>query len=182
MTETPTRLWSRSAGFTEDRFVHAETVEAAEGGEGVILPLDAFLALGEDAAIGNRLLGVSVRAGEKIDPLLPHLERLAVIALDYPAFNDGRSSSKAAMLRGRHGYAGELRAFGDILIDQVPLLMRCGFDTLEVSHALTIARLEQGVSFDTGRYYQPGIGTLPATGPASGPAAGGFAWRRIPAA
>lgn len=178
MTQTSTRLWDRNDGFIADRFIHAETLEAARDTEGVILPLDAFLALGEDALSGNRPLGVSIKAGEKIDPLLPHFDRLAAIALNYPAFNDGRSSSKAAVLRGRLAFAGELRAFGDVLIDQVPLLMRCGFDTLEISHPLTIARLEEGVSFDPGRYYQPGIGSLPEAGPATG----GFAWRRIPAA
>jgi len=178
MTQTSTRLWKRNDGFVADRFAHGETLEAARDTEGVILPLEVFLASSEAALSGNRPVGVSLKAGEKIDPLLPHLDRLAVIALNYPAFNDGRSSSKAAILRGRHGFAGELRAFGDVLVDQVPFLLRCGYDTLEVSHPLTITRLEKGVSFDPGRYYQPGTGSLPATGPA----AGRFAWRRVPAA
>jgi uncharacterized protein (DUF934 family) len=114
-----------------------------------------------------------VKPGEAIDALLPRLDRIASVALAFPAFSDGRSSSKAAVLRGRHRFAGELRAFGDILIDQVPFLLRCGFDTLEVSHPLTIRRLEEGVSFDPRLHYQPGIGSTPADG--------GFAWRRVSA-
>jgi uncharacterized protein (DUF934 family) len=173
MSDTNARLWSRRDGFVADRFVHGTTPDDAGNHVGVILPLDDFLALDPEALAG-RTIGVSVKPGQPIEPLLPHLGRIAVVALHYPAFNDGRSSSKAAVLRGRHGFAGELRAFGDILIDQVPLLLRCGFDTLEVTHPLTIRRLEEGVSFDPRLYYQPGIGSTPATG--------GFAWRRVPAA
>lgn len=173
MSDTSTRLWSRD-GFITDRFVHAGDLEAAGNHEGVILPLQTFLAIEPQALATAGGIGVSVNPGEAIEPLVPYLDRLAVVALAFPAFNDGRSSSKAAILRGRHRFAGELRAFGDILIDQVPFLLRCGFDTLEVSHAVTLKRLADGISFDTRLYYQPGAGSTPATG--------GFAWRRVPAA
>ncbi len=60
--------------------------------------------------------------------LLPHLERLALVEVAFPAFRDGRGYSSARILR-EAGYAGELRAEGDVLVDQLPLMRRCGFDS-----------------------------------------------------
>jgi uncharacterized protein (DUF934 family) len=64
------------------------------------------------------------------DPLAlaPFFPRLALIALELPKFSDGRSYSSAALLR-RAGWAGELRAVGDVLIDQLFALARVGFDS-----------------------------------------------------
>lgn len=172
MSDTNTRLWSRD-GFVTDRFVHAEGLDGVGNHDGVILPLQTFLALDRASFADEKPIGVSVAPGEAIEPLLPRLDQIAVVALSFPAFSDGRSSSKAAVLRGHHHFAGELRAFGDILIDQVPFLLRCGFDTLEVSHPVTIQRLADGISFDPRLYYQPGTGSAPAER--------GFSWRRVPA-
>ena len=49
--------------------------------------------------------------------------------MHFPAFTDGRGYSTARLLRQRYGFAGELRAFGDILRDQLFELARCGFDS-----------------------------------------------------
>jgi uncharacterized protein (DUF934 family) len=53
----------------------------------------------------------------------------ALIAVHFPAFTDGRGYSTARLLRQRYGFTGELRAFGDILRDQLFELARCGFDS-----------------------------------------------------
>lgn len=55
----------------------------------------------------------------------------SVIILDFPAFKDGRAYSQARLLRERYGYAGEIRARGDILRDQLLFMARCGFDAFE---------------------------------------------------
>jgi uncharacterized protein (DUF934 family) len=57
--------------------------------------------------------------------------RLNVIALHFPKFTDGRAYSQARLLRGRLGYKGELRATGVVLRDQLPFLLRVGFDAFE---------------------------------------------------
>jgi uncharacterized protein (DUF934 family) len=57
---------------------------------------------------------------------------LDVIAIEFPKFGDGRGYSIGRLLRDRYGYAGELRAFGDILRDHYFFLRECGFDALEV--------------------------------------------------
>ena len=67
-----------------------------------------------------------------VDDLVPWLDRLAVVALVFPSFRDGRAYTQARLLRERHGYDGELRATGQILRDQFVFMSRAGFDTFEV--------------------------------------------------
>ncbi len=167
-----TRLWSQQ-GFREDEFVLAEDLDSSGDGASVILPLAVWLELGEERRrAANRRLGVTVAPGEKIEPLLDHLDSLALIALQFPAFNDGRSYSKAEILR-RAGFTGELRAVGDVLIDQAALMLRAGFDTLQVSNAVALTRLGENRLVDTPGYYQPGRDSAPEKG--------GYAWRRVKA-
>ncbi len=51
-----------------------------------------------------------------------------LIAIDFPKFTDGRGYSIARLLRERYGYAGQIRAVGDVLIDQLFYMSRCGFN------------------------------------------------------
>jgi uncharacterized protein (DUF934 family) len=99
-------------------------------------------------------IGVRIDAGEALEPETDAYERLALIALAFPKFSDGRSYSKARLLRERLGFKGELRATGEVLLDQVPLMQRAGFDTLDVTHAPTIDALERGHIPGIARTYQ----------------------------
>lgn len=71
---------------------------------------------------------VRIEAGEDARALLPHLDRIALIEVSFPTFRDGRGYTSARVLR-EAGYTGELRAQGDVLVDQIPLMRRCGFDS-----------------------------------------------------
>lgn len=84
--------------------------------------LDAFIAGQTNAG------AVRLEAGDDARALLPHLEQLALIEVSFPSFRDGRGYSAARILR-EGGYAGELRAAGDLLVDQVAFMRRCGFDS-----------------------------------------------------
>ena len=77
-------------------------------------------------AMRDGLTGLWLDAGDELCELgeLPPL-----IAVHFTAFTDGRGYSIARLLRQRHGFAGELRAIGDILRDQLYELARCGFDS-----------------------------------------------------
>ena len=139
------------------------------------MPLAAWLGLSaEQRKAGSNRLGVLLAPGDKLESIVDELSVLPLIALSFPAYNDGRSHSKAALLKTRHGYKGEIRAVGDVLVDQIPLLLRNGFDTLEVKNKVAIQRLAEGRSTSVGVYCQP------ATAPAA--KAKGFSWRRLPAA
>ncbi|MCQ1856330.1 DUF934 domain-containing protein, partial [Neorhizobium galegae] len=70
-------------------------------------------------------------------------------------FNDGRAFSHASLLRDRLGYRNELRAVGDVLIDQVPLMLRCGIDSFSVKNATALKRLEEGRLPGIAEHYQP---------------------------
>ncbi|MEZ5893212.1 MAG: DUF934 domain-containing protein [Parvularculaceae bacterium] len=60
------------------------------------------------------------------------LAGFSTIILDFPAFKDGRAYSQARLLRERYGYAGEIRARGDVLRDQLLFMARCGVDAFEI--------------------------------------------------
>lgn len=70
---------------------------------------------------------VRIEPGDDARLLLPFLDRLALVEINFPSFGDGRGYSAARILR-EAGYTGELRAVGDVLIDQLSHMRRCGFD------------------------------------------------------
>jgi phosphoadenosine phosphosulfate reductase len=111
-------------------------------------------------------LGLFIAAGEKVDDLAAGLPRLALIALELPKFSDGRAYSTARLLREKHGFTGELRAVGNVLSDQIPLMRRVGFDTFEVTHGPTRRALLEGRLPEVGLHYQPAVaGAAEAVGP-----------------
>ena len=71
---------------------------------------------------------VRIEAGEDARQLIPHLDRIALVEVDFPRFRDGRGYSSARILR-EAGYTGEIRAAGDVLVDQMLFMRRCGFDS-----------------------------------------------------
>lgn len=103
--------------------------------------LDAFLGQSNATA-------VRIESGEDARILLPYLDRLALVEVSFPKFRDGRGYSTGRILR-EAGYTGELRAQGDVLVDQIPLMRRCGFDSFapeapvdEAVLAASLARYE----------------------------------------
>src|SRR5690554_3474738 len=77
-------------------------------------------------------LGVWLDAHEVIEDLADDLTFFDVIALNFPAFTDGRHFSSARLLRERYAYTGEVRAIGDVLRDQLYFMQRCGFDAYAI--------------------------------------------------
>ncbi|WP_309085968.1 DUF934 domain-containing protein [Chelativorans sp.] len=168
--QTAPRLWT-AEGFREDLWERTDGAEALRGNGNLILPLAAFLALDptlRDGPLGR--LGVEVLPGEAIEPLVPFLDRLPLVALAYPKFNDGRSYSKAELLRSRYGYQGDIRATGEVLIDQIPHMLRCGFSSFEVRNEPTLKRLEEGRRGGIPLHYQPSAAAPAGTGR--------YSWRR----
>lgn len=171
--EAMTRLWT-PAGFREDEWRHADTVEALLSNLRVILPLQVFLELDpETRRLAKDRLGVVLQPGEQLEPIIDLLDELSLVALSFPAFNDGRSYSKAELLRSRHGFRGAVRAVGQVLIDQLPHMLRLGFDEFEVAHPVLIDRLEKGEVGGIALHYQPA-----AKGAAPAGKGGSYSWRR----
>jgi uncharacterized protein (DUF934 family) len=88
----------------------------------------------ERATLRERGEPVGVRLPNTTDvaELVSDLPELALVALEFPKFVDGRAYSQARLLRERHGYQGEIRATGDVLRDQLFFMARSGFDAFEL--------------------------------------------------
>ena len=147
-----TKIWNESGFQNQDPWV-IETEETKAGSnEKPILPLATFL---EKAEAGETDLGVLILPADDVKALAPHLDKVALVAVSFPAFNDGRAFSHASLLRERLGFKGEIRAVGDVLIDQVPLMLRCGIDSFAVSNETALRRLSEGLLPGIDNHYQP---------------------------
>jgi uncharacterized protein (DUF934 family) len=71
---------------------------------------------------------VRIEAGDNVERLFPYLDRVRLVEVDFPRFRDGRGFSTARLLR-EAGYKGEIKATGDVLVDLVFFMRRCGFDS-----------------------------------------------------
>ena len=77
-------------------------------------------------------LGVRLRSDQHPETLVDDLHRLALVALEFPTFRDGRPYSYARLVRERYGFTGELRAVGEVLPDQLLYMHRVGFDAFDI--------------------------------------------------
>jgi uncharacterized protein (DUF934 family) len=125
----------RKRAIIEDDFVHV-----ADGPEGLtgladgakpIVTLAHYVKARDTLLARHPALGVRI-ASDKLPADIPELERLALIAIEFPRFTDGRGYSIARQLRDRHGFRGEIRAVGWVLRDQLYYMERCGFDAFEM--------------------------------------------------
>lgn len=84
--------------------------------------------------------------GNEADPRAVSLEGIKRIDLHFPKFSDGRAFSQAFLLRRRLGFKGEIRATGDVLVDQLPQMERSGFNAavLRADQDLAIAQRQLG--------------------------------------
>ena len=122
----------KNGKISGDAFVHVAD-DAAIPEDGAILISSARFLEDPDTLLRRAgKIGVIWPNNRDLDDLLPYLDRLAAVALVFPTFRDGRAYSQARLLRERHGYAGELRATGQVLRDQFLFMLRAGFDALEV--------------------------------------------------
>ena len=97
-------------------------------------------------------LAVRLEPEARVEALEPWLKRLQMVALVFPKFADGRAFSTAAMLRQHYGFGGEIRAVGEVLVDQYPLMRRAGFDAFEIASGRALeswrqARIEMSLAY-----------------------------------
>ena len=113
-------------GWDDDRFAMVADDEALPAGD-VIVSVKRFMAEGE-ALLADRRVGVKLEPAEAVEDLAYDLPRLALVALAFPKFSDGRNLSAARLLRDRYGFKGEIRAVGEVLREQAMHMVRCGVD------------------------------------------------------
>ena len=122
----------KSGLVVEDRFLPVADGEPVPEQGPVIVSAERFLADADEFAQRQDAVGVLWPNSRNIAELEPHLANLALIALVFPVYKDGRAYSQARVLRERFGFRGELRATGQVLRDQFVFMQRAGFDAFEV--------------------------------------------------
>jgi len=122
------RWTGQRAEAAEDPFTAVVDEEPIPRGD-VIVSLQRFHNEGHRLLAEGRKVGVRIEADEAVEDIAADLTRIAVVALVFPKFLTGQAYSSARVLRERYGYAGELRAVGDVLREQARFMVRCGFDT-----------------------------------------------------
>jgi len=163
-----TKIW-RESGFVENDPWVIETDEVkASGDQKPLLTLDELIAKADES--NDVGLGVVIEPADDVLKLESYLYRLEIVAVAFPAFNDGRAFSHASLLRQRLGYTNELRAVGDVLIDQVPLMLRVGIDSFAVTNETAIRRLSEKPLPSIPHHYQPAVRDAEA--------GKGYSWRR----
>ena len=151
----------KACTVVEDQYVRVEDDTPLPDCVPVLLTAARFLADAPELVERDAPVGVIWPNDRRIAELAPFIDRLALIALVFPKFKDGRAYSQARLLRERYGFRGELRAVGDVLRDQFQFLLRSGFDAFEVKKPADAAAFAQSAArFSV--FYQPSAdGRLP---------------------
>ncbi len=148
----------RNSTFVIDSWRRLDASEELPAEGHVLLSLAEWQKLAPAKRESNVAFGVLLEPGETAEAIAADLPRLALVAVNFPKYTDGRGYSTARILRDRYKFAGELRAVGDILFDQLQLYERCGFDALEIIDPVTLGLLEAGRKPVMTHFYQPGEG------------------------
>lgn len=137
----PFRAWAEGDDPAAVRYTH--------------IPLPVFVDHREAVLNNPHPNGLLVSPGDRVEAAAADIGRFASIAIAFPAFTDGRGYSSARLITERYGYAGEVRAVGDVLADQIPLMRRCGISAFVIHNEPTRRALERGALASVSRYYQP---------------------------
>jgi uncharacterized protein (DUF934 family) len=152
----------KNGKVVDDVWAFVEDGHELSPGGCVVVSLARFLSEHDQLLHRNRSIGV--RLANTDDPALlePFLDQLHLVELQFPKYTDGRAYSQAQLLRRRFGYAGEIRAIGQVLRDQLRLMIRCGFDALQLPDSEIEG--DAGATYDFyahefSEFYQPGSDT-----------------------
>lgn len=143
----------KNGALIDDRWRRLADDDPLPGTDAVIVTLARWRA---DRALAGRNgpLGLALKNSEAVQPLADELDHFELIALEFPKFTDGRAYSQARLLRERLGFAGELRATGQVLPDQLLFMQRCGFDAFEIAKGAPLEAWKKAMeSFSV--FYQP---------------------------
>jgi len=137
-----------------------QVVRLAEGGElpdagmagACLIPLSLWRSSPAWQSRGAERTGVWLAPDDDPAWLAGQWERVSVVAVDFPAFTDGRGYSLGRLLRERHKYAGELRAIGDVWKDQLAFLWQVGFNAFEIKHGKPVEEALEALASFSGHY------------------------------
>ena len=135
----PTRIKLQADGafvLAEDPFTHVSDDQGLPPGD-VIISLTRFQSEGDRLLSEGRSVGVRIEPAEEVETLAYDLPRIAVVAVTFPKYRDGRGYTAARLLRERYGFKGEIRAVGEVLREQAGFMVRVGVDAFEPADTST---------------------------------------------
>jgi len=132
--------------LTDDVWERVNEDDASGSLEYAVLDLHCWLEQLEAGRLQPETTGVLLGPDDEPEVLVPWIDRLALVALNFPRFMDGRAYSQASLLRTRLGYQGDLRAVGDVLRDQLVLMRHCGFTSFCIRADKSAAEALKGLS------------------------------------
>lgn len=156
--------------FVPDPWRRVDTVDDLPAEGQFLLSVESWRHLALPKQRTNVAFGILIEPGQPIEAIAEDLAHLPLVAIGFPKFTDGRGYSMARQIRDRYQFGGELRATGDVLFDQLQLMVRSGFDAFDITDPVTIKLLESGRQPAMTHFYQPAEGSEQNV-------AGG-AWRR----
>jgi uncharacterized protein (DUF934 family) len=148
----------REGRLSDDQYVDVTDSEEIPSDGAIIVSLTQWRENAE--TLRGRELGILLRSDESPDLIADDLTAFSVIALEFPVFRDGRAYSYARILREAYGYTGELRAVGEVLLEQLHFMIRVGFDAFELSGD-DPERAWQIAAEEFSAWYQPGADARP---------------------
>jgi uncharacterized protein (DUF934 family) len=121
--------------IVDDVWAFVEDGHELSPGGCITVSLGRFLSEHEQLLHRNRSIGVRLQVSDDPGLLAPHLDNIHLIELQFPKYTDGRGFSQSQLLRRRYQYKGEIRAIGQVLRDQLRLMIRSGFDAMQIDEA-----------------------------------------------
>lgn len=149
----------KNGAVVTDNWTFMEEVSSIDelNGENLIIPATFWLenieSLADRAGSDQAKIAIWISGEDDIEPLKEHISQFALIAINFPAFMDGRGFSTARLLRDRYQFEGELRATGGFIRDQLAYLKRCGFNAFSLSDDIDVDGALQSLE-DFNEYYQ----------------------------
>jgi uncharacterized protein (DUF934 family) len=145
----------KAGKLVDDAFVDASGAEAIPASGPVIVSLEQWQKNRDALLARGTPLGLRLHSDQSPDAIADDVQRFALIALEFPKFRDGRAYSYARLLRERYGFKAELRAVGDVLMEQLFFMVRTGFDAFDVQQSPDpVAAFETALK-DFTVWYQP---------------------------
>jgi len=144
----------KNGDLSDDIYTDVRELEDIPPSGAVLVSLQQWDSQRDALLARNEPIGIVLKSDEKPELIAADLKQFGTVALDFPAFGDGRAYSYARLLRDRYGYAGELRAIGDVLLEQLHFMHRVGFDAFLIDSDDAISAWKTALA-DLSVWYQP---------------------------
>jgi uncharacterized protein (DUF934 family) len=144
----------KNGAIETDIYTDVSNTDSVPESGAIIVGLQQWHDYRDDLIKRSEPLGIILRSDEKPQQIAADLQYFDVIALDFPAYADGRAYSYARLLRDRDSYTGELRAVGDVLLEQLHFMHRVGFNAFQIDSD-NAAKEWAIAAADISAWYQP---------------------------